>query len=89
MLGRAAYHDPMMLTLVDERVFGDAAVARSTLRDVIAAMADYAEGELARGRAAQPDHAAHARARQRRVPARGRSGRSSVSMRAGAGQGRR
>ena len=48
MLGRVAYHDPMMLTLVDERVFG-APRREIDLRDVIAAMADYAEGELARG----------------------------------------
>ena len=48
MLGRTAYHEPMLLSLVDERFFGE---PRKTieLRDVTAAMADYAEGQLARG----------------------------------------
>jgi tRNA-dihydrouridine synthase A len=48
MLGRLAYHDPMLLSLVDERFFGEAS-RRVELRDVMLAMADYAEQELARG----------------------------------------
>jgi tRNA-dihydrouridine synthase A len=48
MLGRAAYHEPMMLTLVDERFYADAHRAPS-LGEVISAMADYAEAELAKG----------------------------------------
>jgi tRNA-dihydrouridine synthase A len=48
MLGRTAYHDPMLLTLVDERVFG-APRHRVDLRDIIATMAGYAEEELRRG----------------------------------------
>ncbi len=48
MLGRAAYHDPMLLTLVDAELFGDRAPP-PTLPEIIARMADYAEGELARG----------------------------------------
>jgi tRNA-dihydrouridine synthase A len=48
MMGRAAYHEPMLLTLVDERFFGDAP-RRVELRDVIAAMADYAEEQLRQG----------------------------------------
>jgi tRNA-dihydrouridine synthase A len=48
MLGRLAYHDPMVLTLVDERFFG---APRKTveLRDVMLAMADYAEREIGKG----------------------------------------
>jgi tRNA-dihydrouridine synthase A len=48
MVGRAAYHEPMMLSLVDERIFGDAHPA-PTLGAVIEAMATYAEAELSRG----------------------------------------
>jgi tRNA-dihydrouridine synthase A len=48
MLGRLAYHDPMLLSLVDERFFGEAS-RHVELRDVMLAMADYAEQELARG----------------------------------------
>src|SRR5690606_15916506 len=48
MLGRAAYHDPMMLAAVDETIFGEAP-RRVGLPEVLVAMADYAEGELARG----------------------------------------
>jgi tRNA-dihydrouridine synthase A len=48
MMGRSAYHDPMLLTLIDERVFG-APHRRIELRDIIAAMADYAEREMSRG----------------------------------------
>src|SRR5688572_28459031 len=48
MMGRTAYHDPMILTLVDERVFGG---PRRTveLRDIMDTMASYAESELRRG----------------------------------------
>jgi len=48
MLGRLAYHDPMVLSLVDERFFGEGP-ARLELRDIMVAMANYAEGELAKG----------------------------------------
>ncbi len=48
MMGRAAYHEPMMLTLVDERFFGDAH-RTPALGEVIDAMVDYAEVELGRG----------------------------------------
>jgi tRNA-dihydrouridine synthase A len=48
MLGRAAYHEPLLLAAVDHRLFGDAA-APTELGDIMAAMADYAEGQLAAG----------------------------------------
>jgi len=48
MLGRAAYHDPMPLAAVDNRLFGDT-TAPVELGDIVAAMADYAEGQLAGG----------------------------------------
>ncbi len=48
MLGRLAYHDPMLLSLVDGRFFGDTR-APIELREVMVAMADYAEAELAKG----------------------------------------
>ncbi len=48
MLGRVAYHEPMMLAEVDARLFGVPQRTR-TLRDVITAMAGYAERELGRG----------------------------------------
>jgi tRNA-dihydrouridine synthase A len=48
MLGRAAYHSPMLLADVDALVFGDAP-SRLTLPEIIAAMADYAEAEMGRG----------------------------------------
>jgi tRNA-dihydrouridine synthase A len=48
MLGRLAYHDPMLLSLVDERFFGEPP-RRLELRDIMSAMADYAESELANG----------------------------------------
>jgi len=48
MVGRAAYHEPMMLSLADERIFGDSHPAPS-LGAVIDAMADYAEAEMSRG----------------------------------------
>ncbi|SMQ61295.1 tRNA-U16,U17-dihydrouridine synthase [Devosia lucknowensis] len=48
MLGRAAYHTPMMLADVDARLFGDTH-AVPDLAAVMAAMADYAETELAKG----------------------------------------
>jgi tRNA-dihydrouridine synthase A len=48
MLGRAAYHDPMLLAEIDARFFGD--VERdSSLGAIVRSMADYAEGELGRG----------------------------------------
>jgi tRNA-dihydrouridine synthase A len=48
MLGRAAYHSPMLLADVDALVFGDAP-SRLTLPEIIAAMADYAEAEMGGG----------------------------------------
>lgn len=48
MLGRLAYHDPMVLSLVDERFFGGPSRPME-LRDVMQAMAAYAERELRRG----------------------------------------
>jgi len=48
MLGRAAYHTPMILAEVDRRIFGDAAPAPD-LPGIFAAMSAYAERELARG----------------------------------------
>ena len=48
MLGRAAYHEPAMLTGLDHRFFGD--VERGfDLGEIMRAMADYAEEELTRG----------------------------------------
>jgi len=48
MLGRAAYHEPMLLAQVDSLIFGDPA-RPVELSAILSAMADYAEGELARG----------------------------------------
>jgi tRNA-dihydrouridine synthase A len=48
MLGRAAYHQPLLLAEVDQRFFG-ATTPPMDLPEVMAAMAAYAEGELARG----------------------------------------
>ena len=48
MLGRAAYHNPMLLAEVDARMFGEPAGAMS-LREIMLAMAAYAETELVRG----------------------------------------
>ena len=48
MLGRAAYHEPMLLGAVDRRLFGEDRDAPD-LSAIIAGMADYAEGELKRG----------------------------------------
>lgn len=48
MLGRAAYHNPMMLAEVDQRLFGDEPFAL-TLADIMHAMAGYAEAQLQTG----------------------------------------
>ena len=48
MLGRAAYHDPYLLTEVDRRLFGDTGAVPSR-EDVVDAMIGYASTELARG----------------------------------------
>ena len=48
MLGRAAYHNPMLLAQVDRRFFGDLQPAPE-LGSIIAAMSDYAERELTAG----------------------------------------
>lgn len=46
MLGRAAYHTPMLLAEVDRRFFG-ATTEPVTLQAVMQAMADYADREAA------------------------------------------
>lgn len=48
MLGRAAYHDPMILAEVDARFFGDTRPT-ITLAEIEAEMAAYAERELGKG----------------------------------------
>lgn len=48
MLGRAAYHNPMLMAEVDARLFGDDRVVPD-LAAIMAAMADYAEGQLSQG----------------------------------------
>jgi tRNA-dihydrouridine synthase A len=48
MMGRTAYHEPMLLTLVDERFFGDTRKPIE-LEAVMRAMTDYAEVQLTRG----------------------------------------
>ncbi|MDP3315017.1 MAG: tRNA dihydrouridine(20/20a) synthase DusA [Devosia sp.] len=48
MLGRVAYHEPMLLSLVDGGFFGDTAKPLE-LRDIMVAMADYAERQLGQG----------------------------------------
>jgi tRNA-dihydrouridine synthase A len=48
MLGRAAYHDPMILSRVDEEIFGDERPPAS-LREIVLDMADYAGVQLAKG----------------------------------------
>ena len=48
MMGRAAYHNPMLLAEVDRRFFGDAQPA-PTLEAVFGQMADYADRYLAEG----------------------------------------
>jgi tRNA-dihydrouridine synthase A len=48
MLGRAAYHDPMLLGEVDRRFFGEDRPTPA-LGDIVASMADYAEAELSHG----------------------------------------
>jgi tRNA-dihydrouridine synthase A len=48
MMGRTAYHEPMLLTLVDERFFGDTHRAPE-LGEIMRLMADYAEDQLTKG----------------------------------------
>jgi len=48
MLGRAAYHAPMLLADVDRRIFGDNAPVPD-LPAIVAAMSAYAEAQLAQG----------------------------------------
>jgi tRNA-dihydrouridine synthase A len=48
MLGRAAYHDPYLLSQVDRRLFGDAAPAPSRA-DIVDALMRYVASQLARG----------------------------------------
>jgi tRNA-dihydrouridine synthase A len=48
MLGRAAYHNPMLMAEVDKRLFGDDR-AVPDLAAIMMAMADYAETQLVQG----------------------------------------
>ena len=48
MLGRAAYHTPMLLAEVDHRVFGDEPRTLG-LAEIMRSMAEYAEGQLLEG----------------------------------------
>jgi tRNA-dihydrouridine synthase A len=48
MLGRTAYHEPMLLSMVDGRFFGEAAKPLE-LREIMVAMAEYAERQLGQG----------------------------------------
>lgn len=48
MMGRAAYHNPILLAEVDGRIFGDARPA-PTLEAVVAVMTEYTEAELSAG----------------------------------------
>lgn len=48
MLGRAAYHNPMLMAEVDARIFGDERAVPDLL-GIMAAMADYAEVQLGQG----------------------------------------
>jgi tRNA-dihydrouridine synthase A len=48
MLGRAAYHDPWRLLVVDAELFGESA-PHTAMKDVFEAMAPYIERELAQG----------------------------------------
>lgn len=48
MLGRAAYHDPMLLARVDAEIFGDPR-SMPDLAAVMQGMRDYAERQLSRG----------------------------------------
>ena len=48
MLGRAAYHEPVLLAEIDHRYFGEVE-RRFDLGVVMQQMAEYAEGELVRG----------------------------------------
>jgi len=48
MLGRAAYHEPMLLARVDAEIFGESDPA-TTLGDVEAFLLDYAEAQRGRG----------------------------------------
>ncbi|WP_339647465.1 tRNA dihydrouridine(20/20a) synthase DusA [uncultured Pelagibacterium sp.] len=48
MLGRAAYHDPMILGVTDAKIFGEKR-APATLDDIETAMTAYAEIELGKG----------------------------------------
>jgi tRNA-dihydrouridine synthase A len=48
MLGRAAYHEPMLLLGVDAQIFGDHHPVPD-FRELMAAMADYAEAEIGKG----------------------------------------
>jgi tRNA-dihydrouridine synthase A len=48
MMGRAAYHEPMLLTRIDHVVFGERETVPE-LRTIVARMADYAERQLTTG----------------------------------------
>ncbi len=48
MLGRAAYHNPMLLADVDSELFGDKKTIHS-IDDIMNPMMDYAQSEIAKG----------------------------------------
>ena len=48
MLGRAAYHEPGLLAEADRAIYGDSAPSPD-MRDVVLAMADYADRHVAAG----------------------------------------
>ncbi len=48
MLGRAAYHNPMLLSEVDTRIYGDT-TPPPVLTQIMARMADYAEMQMSKG----------------------------------------
>ncbi len=49
MLGRAAYHDPMLLSSVDAAIFNDTSAPAATFGSIEKTMSDYAETQLAGG----------------------------------------
>jgi len=48
MVGRAAYHNPMLLTKIDAKIYGDHAPAPE-LADIINIMGEYTEKQMAKG----------------------------------------
>jgi len=48
MMGRAAYHNPMQLTKIDQMVYGDPSPAPE-LAEIISTMVEYASVQMAKG----------------------------------------